>query len=1052
MKRHCNYLLLVFISIFSISYAQRGKDGNGTINTASSIVNEYTNLTADALSGSTSISVAGSGLNVNGRFSGNLASGDLILIIQMQGASILGEADTAHPLYSNPNDATWGSITNYNNCGKHELCQVKAVSDGFTIIIDCGLENDYSASGKIQVVRVPRFNTLTITVPGILTCEPWNGTTGGVLALEVYGSTTINTGGKISATGKGFRGAALFTPTPPRTQNLWYSSTSVEFSANKGEGIAGYDNDYTIYGGKYCRGAAANAGGGGNVWNSGGGGGANAGAIASWTGQGNPDTSIAGWIMAWNLESPGFSTSTSPGGGRGGYSFSGSDQNATIDPPNDLIWGGYARVNVGGLGGRPLDYSSGRIFMGGGGGGGEQDNNQGGGGGAGGGIIYFTSYGPITGTGSDSILSDGNNGGNSFVTPPVTSYSGKDGSGGGGGGGAILIYAPSINGIVVTANGGNGGNQMLTRGAFYFGAMNEAEGPGGGGGGGFVALSSGSVMQLANGGNNGTTNSDGLTEFLPNGATKGDAGLINQLIAETDTISVANVSICSGTSALLTATINGGTPAILTWYTSPTGGFSMGTDTITTPVLFSDTIFYVGLCPGTYRIPVTVTVLPDTVSVTITNNPTGTICPGIPVVFTATPFNGGTTPIYQWFVNGLSAGTNSPNFTSSTLQNNDTVICIMTSNSICAAGDTALSNAIVITITPNLNASVSITSLPTGPICAGTSITFTATPINGGINPIYQWQVNGINAGTNSSVFMNSSLSDTDSVNCIMTSNSLCIAGSLVTSNTIAIPVNALPSPGFISDINSGCSPLCVQFTETSGAGCSSIMYNFGDGGSATVPDPLHCYTQVGQYPVSVSCTDTNNCTGTSLINNMITVEVKPVADFSIFPTGAISANTTVSFTDASVNGNSSYWNFGDPSSGLNDNSFLLSPSHFYETAGTYCIELLIQNGVGCTDSTINCITVTNDGIVAIPTIFSPNGDGNNDVFYISTMAIKELNCAIYDRWGLKVKEWNTINGSWDGRTKSGKMASEGVYFYVVNATAMNGKIVNEQGFFQLFK
>lgn len=1049
MKKSKIYLFLLFAFLFSFSYAQRGKDGNRSINTANAIVNEYTSLTADASAGSTSISVSGSGLNVNNRFSGNLAPGDMIMIIQMQGATILGQNDNAHPLYSTPNDATWGSITNYNNCGKHELCQVAAVPNGTTITIDCGLVNDYTALGKVQIVRVPRLNTLTITVPGVLTCQSWNGTTGGVLALEVYGGTTINTGGKISATGKGFRGATLFTPTPPRTQNLWYASTSVEFSANKGEGIAGYDNDYTIYGGKYCRGAAANAGGGGNVWNSGGGGGANAGSIASWTGQGKPDTSTAGWSLAWNLESPGFATSTSSGGGRGGYSFSGSDQNALIDPPDDLIWGGYARVNVGGLGGRPLDYSTGRIFMGGGGGGGEQDNNQGGVGGAGGGIIYFTSYGTIAGTGNDSIMSDGSKGGNSFVTPPATSYSGKDGSGGGGGGGAILFYTQGANGVVLTAKGGNGGNQVLTRGPFYFGAMNEGEGPGGGGGGGYVALTSGSLTQIADGGLNGTTNSDGLTEFPPNGATKGDAGLINQIISAIDTISAANVTICSGDSALLTATINGEVP---TWYSSQTGGSAIGSDSLTIPVLLSDTTFYVGSCPGTYRIPVYVTVLPSSVSVSITYNPTGIICPGVPVVFTAQPSNGGTAPGYQWLVNGIITGTNSPTFTSSTLANNDTVICIITSNSVCAAGTTAISNSIVITVTPNLNSSVSITSLPSGPICTGTLVTFTATPVNGGLNPVYQWQLNGINVGSNSSVFTSSVLADGDSVNCILISNAVCIMSSMVTSNSVTVTVNLQPIPVFTSDINTGCSPLCVQFTETSGANYAPVIYNFGDGDSASIVSPLHCYTQTGTYSVTVSGTDTNNCIGTTLISNMITVVDKPIADFSVSPEGVITANIVVSFTDASVNNNSTDWNFGDPASGINDTSSLASPSHTYVAAGIYCIDLIVQNTAGCADSTNECITVTNDASIAIPNVFTPNGDGKNDLFYITIIAVKELECTIYDRWGLKIKEWKTTDGSWDGRTKSGKMANDGVYFYVVKATANDGKILNEKGFVQLSK
>lgn len=1045
-------MFIIFFSIASISYAQLGKDGNGNVNTTNHIVNEYTALTADAATGNSSISVSASGLNTNNRFSGNLGPGDLIMIIQMQGATILGQADTAHPLFSDPDDATWGSITNYNNCGNHELCQVAAIPNSSTITIDCGLKNNYSASGKVQIVRIPRYNTLTIMAAGVLTCQLWNGTTGGILAVEVYGSTTLNTGGKINASGKGFRGAGLYTPAAPRSQTLYYSSNTLTVSANKGEGIAGFDNDYNAYGGKYCRGAAANAGGGGNVWNCGGGGGANAGSISTWTGQGNPDTSISGWSTAWNLESPGFATTTSSGGGRGGYSFSGSNKNATIDPPNSLVWGGYARVPIGGLGGRPLDYSTGRIFMGGGGGGGEQDNNEGGAGGAGGGIIYFASYGTISGSGNDTITAGGSHGGNSFSIPPFNSYSGRDGSGGGGGGGSILLNTPGVSGLILSASGGNGGNQILSSGSFYFGARNEAEGPGGGGGGGYIALTSGAVTQIADGGNNGTTNSDGLTEFPPNGATKGDAGLVNQTIPGLNTISAANIFICSGDSPLLTATINGSIPAVLNWYNSQTGGTVIGIDSITIPFLSSTTTYYVGTCPGTYRIPVVVTVQPSIASVSITQNPTGTFCPGTLVTFTASPINGGTAPVFQWLVNGISTGTNATTFSSSTLQNNDTVICVITPNSGCASGVSSPSNAAIITVTPSTTASVNITSIPLGPICAGTLTTFTAAPVNGGTNPIYQWQLNGINTGNNSSTYTSSTLTNSDELTCILTSNADCSVGLPATSNTITMIVNTLPTPSFTSSSNSGCSPLCIQFTETTGTNNDSVIYNFGDGSSAAASSPQHCYTQTGTFSVTISSTDTNNCTGSLLINNMIIVAAKPIANFSVSPTDGIIANTTVSFTDVSTNSNSSLWNFGDSSSGVNNTSSLSSPSHIYTDAGIYCVGLFVQNQVGCTDSTDNCITVTYDASLAIPNIFTPNGDGINDVFFITTTAIKELSCSIYDRWGLKIMEWNTIEGGWNGRTKSGRMANDGVYFYVVKATAMNGKINNEKGFLTLSK
>ena len=85
--------------------------------------------------------------------------------------------------------------------------------------------------------------------------------------------------------------------------------------------------------------------------------------------------------------------------------------------------------------------------------------------------------------------------------------------GGGGAGGTIFLDATGlISGITANANGGNGGNQNV--GLF----VAEAEGPGGGGGGGYIAASSGAITRTANGGLNGTTNSNSLTEFIPNGA------------------------------------------------------------------------------------------------------------------------------------------------------------------------------------------------------------------------------------------------------------------------------------------------------------------------------------------------------------------------------------------------------------------------------------------------------------------------------------------------------------------------------------------------------
>jgi hypothetical protein len=203
--------------------------------------------------------------------------------------------------------------------------------------------------------------------------------------------------------------------------------------AEKGEGVVGYQNDYNIYGGRYCRGEAGNAGGGGNCHNAAGGGGSNAGSLIGYDGLGNPSLAGGGgWINAWNLEGGTFSAHTSPGGGRGGYSFAGgssgiggTNRDATVLGPGNAAWGGDSRREAGGLGGHNLDYSTGKIFMGGGGGAGDRDNSVGGAGGAGGGLIYLMSYGTISGGGS--IVSNGSAGANSGIDGAGGAVAGRRG-------------------------------------------------------------------------------------------------------------------------------------------------------------------------------------------------------------------------------------------------------------------------------------------------------------------------------------------------------------------------------------------------------------------------------------------------------------------------------------------------------------------------------------------------------------------------------------------------------------------------------------------------
>ncbi len=210
-----------------------------------------------------------------------------------------------------------------------------------------------------------------------------------------------------------------------------------------------------------------------------------------------------------------------------------------------------------------------------------------------------------------------------------------------------------------------------------------------------------------------------------------------------------------------------------------------------------------------------VVVVPS-VSITTTSN---NICEGTSVTFTATPTNGGAVPSYQWKLNGSNVGTNSTTYTNATLVNGDIVSCVMTSNASCASPTTATSNSINMIVAANVTPSVSVSGNST--ICSGTSVTFTATPTNGGAGPSYQWKLNGSNVGTNSTTYTNATLANGDIISCVMTSNASCVSPTTTTSNSITMTVTSVSVGGSITsnqNVYSDNSPNDIFLTGNNGS------------------------------------------------------------------------------------------------------------------------------------------------------------------------------------------------------------------------------------------
>lgn len=493
-----------------------GGDGDLTVTAANTVLNNYAVLAANVTAGDPSFSVTDiTDLDSSIPQLGPLAVGDLLMIIQMQGATI----DTTDTL-------SYGNVTSLNSAGLYELVVVGSTA-GNTVFIDgegciSGLRNSYSVAGRTQVVRVPQFNNLTVDAAASIVPSSWDGTSGGVVAIQMFRALTIN--GSIDAAATGFRGGALDNDANI-PGGVEYRSASSLVGAEKGEGIAGFQTEYDSLNGRWARGAPANGGGGGNAHNAGGGGGANGNNGNTWTGQGvMPSTPAAAWALDPGFIANGNLFTTSSGGGRGGYTYSANDQNALLIGPGNALWAGDNRREAGGIGGRPVSNDpSSRLFLGGGGGAGDANNNAGGAGGRGAGIVFLQA-GSVAGSGV--ITANGQNGGN-------TTGGNNDAPGGGGAGGTIVVSSFSISGVSMTADGGIGGNQLIT--------SSEAEGPGGGGGGGYIAIQTGSPSRSAAGGSGGTTSSTSLTEFTANGATNGGSGQ--------NTAVVTTLPICVAPSA-----------------------------------------------------------------------------------------------------------------------------------------------------------------------------------------------------------------------------------------------------------------------------------------------------------------------------------------------------------------------------------------------------------------------------------------------------------------------------------------------------------------------
>ncbi len=350
---------------------------------------------------------------------------------------------------------------------------------------------------------------------------------------------------------------------------------------------------------------------------------------------------------------------------------------------------------------------------------------------------------------------------------------------------------------------------------------------------------------------------------------------------------------------------------------------------------------------------VTITINPEnTAGVSISANPSGTVCPGTSVVFSATPVNGGLTPGYQWKVNGLEAGTNNPAF-EFIPKDGDVVLCLMTSDQLCVTNNPATSNAITITTNTNANlqAGVTVYANPAGSVCEGTLVEYTATPLNGGTNPVYQWKVNGNLAGTNSAIYSYHP-ENGDEVVCILTSDLPCVVGNPATSNSLSMVVKE-PLPVSIA-ISSSANPTCegtlVTYTAIPVNEGSSPIYHWKvNGNNAGTNNPVFSLHPVNGDIITCVLNSNEDCiSGNPATSNSITMEVISSYEANVSigaSTNPFCAGGLVNFTATHTGGGTNpvfQWKVNGEDVGGN------SPSYSYNPLNSDVVSCVMNSNLLC--------------------------------------------------------------------------------------------------------
>lgn len=330
----------------------------------------------------------------------------------------------------------------------------------------------------------------------------------------------------------------------------------------------------------------------------------------------------------------------------------------------------------------------------------------------------------------------------------------------------------------------------------------------------------------------------------------------------------------------------------------------------------------------------------------------------------------------------------------------------------------------------NVRNSPVITVVPQNPkICEGDNVDLTAS---GAV--LYDWSPSG---GLNTAVGPVVTASPATTTTYLVQGTDL--YGCQGTSE-ITVVVAPVPNINFTASETNICKMTVVHFTGSCDLGVASWQWDFGDpatgiANGSVYQNPIHTYFETGSYTVGLTVTTTEGCVKNIKKPSFINVHPNPIANFVRTPDITTMENPTIHFFNQSLGATKFLWNFDDPESGYNNISISENPTHVYNTEGEYWATLYTENEWGCVDSISNRIIINPKWQEYIPTAFTPNGDGDNDIFrpYGFNIDYSDYTMYIYDRWGKQIFETHDLNVGWNGKVNGHEeVVQQDVYVYLI--------------------